>query len=76
MHMHFEGGRLRKAFITDFASVWPFSRMRPHMASQARSFVKTFEADGAKVSLLLVVLLLMKNNGITVGESEKWRARF
>ena len=50
--------------------------MRPHMASQAGSFVKTFEADGAKVSLLLVVLFLMKNNGITVGESEKWRARF
>ena len=71
MHMHFECGRLRKAFITDFASVWPFPCMRPHMASQTGGLVKAFKANGAKVSFLLVVLFLMKNDGITIGKSEK-----
>ena len=70
MHMHFECSRLRKAFITDFASVWPFPCMRPHMASQTGGLVKAFKANGAKVSFLLVVLFLMKNDGITIGKSE------
>ena len=70
MHMHFECGRLRKAFITDFASVWPFPCMRPHMASQTGGLVKAFKANGAKVSFLLVVLFLMKNDRITIGKSE------
>ena len=45
--------------------------MRPHMASQTGGLVKAFKANGAKVSFLLVVLFLMKNDGITIGKSEK-----
>ena len=62
---------LTKWFVTELALERSFPGVRSLVTTQAGLFVKSFITNETEMSFLFCMLFLMKDNGISIGESKK-----
>lgn len=68
-HMRFEGSRLSELLVAVLARVGPGPRVGPHVPVDTGLLVKSFLAYGTKMRVLLGMMLLVKDDGVTIGKT-------